>query len=86
MFKLKNYPHAYGKNTKEALNSGFFWGYQGLINNIVKKITKKNGKSFKIILTGGYSNLFKNRIDKKAKIEHDITIQGIIKIYKKFLI
>ena len=43
-------------------------------------------KSFKIILTGGYSNLFKNKIDKKAKVEHDITIQGIIKIYKKFLI
>jgi len=86
MFKLKNYPHAYGKNTKEALNSGFFWGYQGLINNIVKKIIKKNGKSFKIILTGGYSNLFKRKIHKKAKIEHDITIQGIIKIYKKFLI
>ena len=86
MFKLKNYPHAYGKNTKEALNSGFFWGYQGLINNIVRKITKKNGKNFKIILTGGYSNLFKNKIDKKTKVEHDITIQGIIKIYKKFLI
>ena len=86
MFKIKNYPHTYGKNTKEALNSGFFWGYQGLINNIVKKITKKSGKSFKIILTGGYSNLFKNKIDKKTKVEHDITIQGIIKIYKKFLI
>ena len=86
MFQLKNYPQSYGRNTKEALNSGFFWGYQGLINNIVKKIIKKNGKSFKIILTGGYSNLFKRKIDKKAKIEHDITIQGIIKIYKKFLI
>ena len=40
-FKLKKYPTNYGKNTKEALNSGFFWGYQGLINNIIKKIIKK---------------------------------------------
>ena len=86
LFKIKNYPNSYGKNTKEALNSGFFWGYQGLINNIVKKIAKKNGKGFKIILTGGYSSLFKNKIEKKAKVEHDITIQGIIKIYRKFLI
>jgi len=86
MFKLKRYPYTYGKNTKEALNSGFFWGYQGLINNIVKKITKKNGKSFKIILTGGYSDLFRNKIDKKVKVEHDITMQGVIKIYRKFLI
>ena len=86
MFKLKKYPKNYGKNTKEALSSGFFWGYEGLINNIVKKIIKKNGKNFKIVLTGGYSYLFKNHLFKKARIENDITMQGIIKIYKEFLI
>ena len=85
-FKLKKYPTNYGKNTKEALNSGFFWGYQGLINNIVKKIIKKNNKNFKIILTGGYSNFFKDKIFKQATIEKDITIQGILKVYRKFLI
>tara|TARA_B100000029_G_scaffold497230_1_gene564556 strand:- start:6061 stop:6819 length:759 start_codon:yes stop_codon:yes gene_type:complete len=86
MFKLKKYPKNYGKNTKEALSSGFFWGYEGLINNIIKKIIKKNGKSFKIILTGGYSYLFKNRLIRQVKIENDITMQGIIKVYKDFLI
>ena len=86
MFKLKKYPNNYGKNTKEALSSGFFWGYEGLLNNIIKKIVKKNGKNSKIVLTGGYSYLFKNRLIKKAKIENDITMQGIIKIYKTFLI
>ena len=85
MFKLQNYPKKYGKNTKEALASGFFWGYEGLINNIIKKILKKNGINFNIVLTGGYSYFFKNRLIKKAKIENDITMQGIIKIYKEFL-
>ena len=61
-------------------------GYQGLINNIVKKIIKKNNKNFKVILTGGYSNLFKNKIFKQAIVEKDITIQGILKVYRKFLI
>ncbi len=86
MFKLNKYPNSYGKNTKDALASGFFWGYQGLINNILEKIIKKNGKNYKIVLTGGYSYLFKNRLYKKAKVENDITMQGIIKIYKTFLI
>ena len=85
-FELNKYPKNYGKNTKEALASGFFWGYEGLINNIIKKIIKKNGKNFIIVLTGGYSYLFKNRLFKKAKIENDITMQGIIKIYKDFLL
>ena len=86
MFKLKKYPNNYGKNTKEALSSGFFWGYEGLINNIIKKIIKKNGINFKIVLTGGYSHLFKNHLIKRAKIDNDITMQGIIKIYKYFLL
>ena len=85
MFKLNQYPKRYGKNTIDALSSGFFWGYEGLINNIIKKIIKKNGISFKIVLTGGYSYLFKNRLIKKATVENDITMQGIIKIYKDCL-
>ena len=31
MFNLKNKQKSYGKNTKDALNAGFIWGYEGLI-------------------------------------------------------
>ena len=86
IFKLKKYPKKYGKNTLEALTSGFFWGYEGLINNILNKIISKKGIKFKVILTGGYSSLFRNRLTKKVNIDNDITMQGIIKIYRKFLV
>ena len=86
MFELDIYPSNYGKNTKEALTTRIFRGYQGLINNISSKIIKKNGKNCKIVLTGGYSYLFKKRLYKKAKIEKDITMQGIVKIYRNFLL
>ena len=85
-FKFKKYPKNYGKNTIEALSSGFYWGYEGLINNILKKINNKNGKISNLILTGGYANYFKNRLIRKVKIEKNITILGIVEIYKKFLI
>tara|TARA_B100001175_G_scaffold299327_1_gene290613 strand:- start:1798 stop:2556 length:759 start_codon:yes stop_codon:yes gene_type:complete len=85
-FKFKKYPNKYGKNTMEALSSGFYWGYEGLINNILKKINNKNGINSNLILTGGYADFFKNRLIKKVKIEKNITILGIIEIYKKFLI
>ena len=37
IFNLKKNQKNYGKNTKDALNAGFIWGYEGLINNIIKK-------------------------------------------------
>ena len=85
LIKLKNIKKSFGKNTKDALNAGFMWGYEGLINNIINKIIKTNKTNFKIILTGGYANFFKNSIKKKVLIDQNITIKGIAKIYKKFL-
>ena len=65
MFDLKNTKKNYGKNTKDALNAGFIWGYEGLINNIMNKITRNWKMNYKIILTGGYANLFKKLLKGK---------------------
>ena len=71
-----------GKNTLEALCSGFYWGYSGLINNIISKIENETKKKYKIIFTGGYAGLFKTSIKRPFKIDRNITIKGIIEIFK----
>ena len=53
---LKRNQRSFGKNTIEALNAGFVWGYEGLINNILEKIISKSKVKYKILLTGGYAN------------------------------
>ena len=85
VFSLKINLKAYGKNTKDALNAGFLWGYQGLVNNIVKKIKNSFNCKFKIILTGGYSKIFSKFINNNSTIEPNITIKGIMHIYKKLI-
>ncbi len=85
MFNLKNKQSSYGKNTKDALNAGFIWGYEGLVNNIIKKITFNWKKNYKIILTGGYAKLFKTIIKNKSTIDQNITIKGISKVYRELL-
>ena len=82
-FTLQKVKKVIGKNTLSALRSGFFWGYTGLINNIIKLIKIETKKNFKIIVTGGYSHLFKSSLDYKVSIDKDITIKGLIKIINK---
>jgi len=82
-FSIKKQKKIIGKNTIEALRSGFYWGYSGLINNIILKIEKETKKKFKIIFTGGYADLFKTSIQKPFKVDKNITIRGIIEIYKE---
>ena len=79
---LKQIKKVIGIDTISAVRSGFFWGYAGLIDNIVNLIKKETGKSFKLVLTGGFSDLFKNSIKTKLKQNKDITIKGLIKISK----
>ena len=82
-FSIKKQNRIVGKNTVEALRSGFYWGYVGLINNIILKIEKETKKKYKIIFTGGYSDLFKTSIIRPFKIDKNITIEGIIEIFKE---
>ena len=79
---LKKINKVIGNNTISAVRSGFFWGYAGLIDNIINLIKKETGKSFKVIITGGFSNLFKKSIKTKVSHNQDITIKGLIKISK----
>jgi type III pantothenate kinase len=79
---LKQIKNIIGNNTISAVRSGFFWGYAGLIDNIIYLIKKETRKSFKVIITGGFSDLFKKSIKTKVNHNKDITIQGLIKISK----
>ena len=77
---LKKVKNVIGNDTISAVRSGFFWGYSGLIDNIINLIKKETNKSFKIIITGGFSSLFKNSIKTKVTLNKDITIKGLIKL------
>ena len=79
---LKLIKNVIGKDTISAVRSGFFWGYAGLIDNIINLIKKESRKSFKVIITGGFSELFKNSIKTKVNHNKNITINGLVKITK----
>ena len=79
---LKKIKKVIGNDTLSAVRSGFFWGYAGLIDNIINLIKKETRKSFKIVITGGFSKLFKQSIKKKFLYDKDITVKGLIKISK----
>ena len=78
--KFNKVKHVVGKNTVDSVKSGFYWGYTGLINNILSLITKEFKYKFKIILTGGLAHLFKNNLNYNSYIDKELTLNGLIKI------
>ncbi len=82
---LKKISNVIGKNTTEAVRSGFFWGYAGLIDNMIKLIKRQTKCNFKVILTGGLADLYKDSLNTKCKVDKDLTMKGIIKIAKNLI-
>ena len=79
---LKKIKKVIGIDTNSAVRSGFFWGYAGLIDNIINLIKKETRKSYKVVITGGFSGLFKNSIKTKVIENKNITVNGLMKISK----
>ena len=71
-----------GVDTTSAVRSGFFWGYAGLIDNMINLIKKETGMKFKLVITGGFATLFKKSIKTKLAHNKNITLKGLIKISK----
>jgi type III pantothenate kinase len=79
---LKKIKKVIGIDTSSAVRSGFFWGYAGLIDNIINLIKKETRKSYKVVITGGFSDLFKKSIETKVIENKNITVNGLIRISK----
>ena len=83
LIKISYQKNVIGKNTKSAINSGVFIGYSCLINGIIEKIIKQTKKKYLVVLTGGYSKIFKKNINYKSVINKNITLYGLAMTVKE---
>jgi type III pantothenate kinase len=71
-----------GKNTISAMESGIFWGYVSMIEGLIEKIKSVNKFSdYKVVATGGLSNLFKKSLKSIDVIVEDLTLVGLVNLY-----
>ena len=71
-----------GKNTVEAMQSGIFWGYIGLIDGLVRKIIEEDGREFTVIGTGGVASLFQGASETIQHYDSNLTIDGLLEIWR----
>lgn len=72
-----------GTTTVACMHSGVFWGYVGLIEGIVARIREEFGRPMKVISTGGLAPVFDGSTNVIEKIVPDITVRGLIEIYRR---
>ena len=80
---LRPPPSPIGKNTIDAMQSGIFWGYVGLVEGLTRRlVADMNDENVKIIATGGLAVLFNQHTDVIDIIAPELTLDGLRIIYE----
>ena len=82
LIKLKKTKKVIGKSTISAMQNGIYWGYIGLVSFLIKKIKLEYKFKFNTISTGGYAKIHSPNIKEINKIDENLTILGLIEIFK----
>jgi type III pantothenate kinase len=75
--------HVIGTDTVEAMQAGVFWGYVALIEGLIARIRAEYGKPLTVVATGGVASLFEGATDSIDRFDHDLTIRGLLEIWRR---
>jgi len=71
-----------GTNTVACIQSGIFWGYVGLVKELIFKVREECEAEMKVVGTGGLAPLFAQGEPLFDTIEDDLTMHGLTVIHQ----
>ncbi len=71
-----------GRNTVQAMRSGIFWGYIGMIEGMVARIRQEYGAQLDVIATGGLAPLFTECTAAIPRSDPDLTLKGLLAVHR----
>ncbi len=76
-------PRVIGRDTLSAMQSGIYWGYVSLIEGLTTRIREERGEAMRVVATGGLAPLFFGATPVLESVEPEITMRGLIEIYRR---
>lgn len=66
-----------GRNTIESIQAGIFYGYVGMVDEIVRRMKKETGSRCKVVATGGFLSLITEASQTIDVADSFLTLEGL---------
>ncbi|HYV83585.1 MAG TPA: type III pantothenate kinase [Pyrinomonadaceae bacterium] len=76
---------AIGRSTVEAMQSGLYYGYAGLVDNVIEQMLEGMGPVSRIIATGGLAPLMIDASQYIDELDETLTLDGLRIVYERNL-
>ncbi|MFA5471869.1 MAG: type III pantothenate kinase [Acholeplasmataceae bacterium] len=72
-----------GTNTIHCMQSGVTYGVAAQVDGLIEQISAEVDEDFKVILTGGLSQMIAPLCRHEINVDQDLILKGLLKIYNK---
>lgn len=81
--EIKKPKQAIGRTTVNSMQSGLYFGYIGLVSNIITEITKELGKGTNVVATGSFASQIHSDLGKIDHLEPFLVLEGLRIIHER---
>lgn len=83
MVELKKPASVIGNSTVSSIQSGIYFGYVGLADGIIRRMTEELGEKPRIVATGGFANLIAESAEMIEIVDENLMLEGLRLIYER---
>ena len=81
--EIKKPKQAIGRTTVISMQSGLYFGYIGLVSNIISEISKELGEKINVVATGSFASQIHSDLKQIDHLEPFLVLEGLKIIYER---